>query len=539
MKILIVDDETFFRVSFKSLINWNENGFEIVGEASDGEEAIEKIKKLKPDIIFLDITMPKVNGIEVIRELNHINLSCKVIVLSSYNEFKYVRDAMKLGAFDYIHKPTINRGIIITTLMKAKEALEKDREKIKEYNSLKNDLEKNKTNIKRSFLKELFDGKVRLESINEKIIELDIRIDETNINSFVITIDDFKNIKRRYKNNNIYVLYSALKNISNEIFKDEEEIEMVQYSENMFLVIKSYSKVRSINEIINNNNLISNRIKNSLKQFLNIDVTIGISSLCTGFEKIPLCFSEGLKANKLKFFLGRGQIIHYSNYNSENFNNYINGYDNMLNEIENLIKNETFEEVKTLITDSTMKINEKKSYNEHQIITLYKNIYYLVREKFSKLQNDTLSTDYEFTNIEKIINAENIFELNNYLFEAIDDIILIIEESKNFNIKNNNIKIVLEYINQNYNKELSLTELAEYVGLNRSYLSRLFKEETGMSLINYINKFRIDKAIIYLKESNLKNYEISELVGYQNVEYFNTIFKKITGKSPTELKSNF
>lgn len=104
-RILLVDDEPIFRMGLRSVISWEELGCQIVGEAKNGEEALIQIEEKKPDIVFLDIKMPKMDGIRVLEKRKRYEKNPKFVVLSCFNEYEYVREAMKLGAFDYLFKP--------------------------------------------------------------------------------------------------------------------------------------------------------------------------------------------------------------------------------------------------------------------------------------------------------------------------------------------------------------------------------------------------------------------------------------------------
>ena len=101
IKILIADDEALVRAGIKSLISWEKYGYEIIEEAQNGEEAYQKIVSLHPDILITDIKMPKMDGITLLRTLKENNISIASIILSCYDEFDLVREAMRYGAKDY------------------------------------------------------------------------------------------------------------------------------------------------------------------------------------------------------------------------------------------------------------------------------------------------------------------------------------------------------------------------------------------------------------------------------------------------------
>ena len=105
LKVLIVDDEPIVRHGIVQALEWKAMGCVVVGEASNGEEGLEFYSRYQPDIIIADIRMPRMDGIEMLRELRSRNAKTNVILLSAYSDFEYVRSALKLGAVDYLLKP--------------------------------------------------------------------------------------------------------------------------------------------------------------------------------------------------------------------------------------------------------------------------------------------------------------------------------------------------------------------------------------------------------------------------------------------------
>jgi CheY-like chemotaxis protein len=116
IRVLLVDDEFLVCSYLRQLIDWEENGCQIVGQAGNGAQAVEKINELKPDLIFLDVNMPEMDGIELIRYIHTEHPSIKVVMLSSYSDYHYVRETMKFGASDYILKHELNPGELIDLL---------------------------------------------------------------------------------------------------------------------------------------------------------------------------------------------------------------------------------------------------------------------------------------------------------------------------------------------------------------------------------------------------------------------------------------
>lgn len=105
-KVMIIDDEETIREGLRSVINWEEHNCSIIGEAEDGDEGVRLITELKPDIIFTDVRMPGLNGLEMVARIKEINYQCIVIILTGFREFEYAQQAVRLGAFRLLLKPT-------------------------------------------------------------------------------------------------------------------------------------------------------------------------------------------------------------------------------------------------------------------------------------------------------------------------------------------------------------------------------------------------------------------------------------------------
>jgi len=113
-KVLIIDDEEIIREGLKTVIDWETLGCSVIGEASDGDEGLEMLLSKEPDIVFTDIRMPGLNGLEMISKLKKPKHECKIIILSGFRDFEYAQQAIKLGAFRFLLKPTNTKEIILS-----------------------------------------------------------------------------------------------------------------------------------------------------------------------------------------------------------------------------------------------------------------------------------------------------------------------------------------------------------------------------------------------------------------------------------------
>ena len=159
LKILIVDDEFIMRQGIAHMIDWEKEGFQIIGQASNGQEALEIIKENVPDIIISDVVMPQLNGIELAKVIQNNYPQIKIIILSSYSDFEYVKSSFQNGAVDYILKPSLNPSEMLKTLKKISNQNKSNTDETGDSNSNTNNM------------------------INRLILGFDVNIDYEHLNS--------------------------------------------------------------------------------------------------------------------------------------------------------------------------------------------------------------------------------------------------------------------------------------------------------------------------------------------------------------------
>jgi|GEM_PF-544745 len=171
-RLLIVDDESLLRQGFMHMTDWETQGFQIVGEASNGKEALEIIAQKSPDIVVTDIKMPLMDGVELTKIIKEDYPGIQVVILSSYNDFEYVREMLRLGAFDYILKPKMNFTELLTVLQKASLATSQDNNTSKEPAF---------SDLRDTFFIDLINGNLTLNAIRDNFSKYRIPLEETNL----------------------------------------------------------------------------------------------------------------------------------------------------------------------------------------------------------------------------------------------------------------------------------------------------------------------------------------------------------------------
>lgn len=395
INVLIADDEPRIRRGIKSIINWEEFGLKIVGEAEDGEIALEIAKETKVDIFLLDICMPFLNGLDLINELNNILDNPIIIIISGHDEFSYAQSALQLKVFDYILKP-IDREILKASILKAKNEIVKreNNKQIDEFTLLQ--LKKSKIYLKESFMKDLVKGNFTNPDICSEMKYFDIRYSNT-MGIIIIRILEKREsiIESKWQKE---LLCYAIENIAKDLMYSFNNLNVFTDSKKQVVIISDILEIKRWKAICI-------EIENEVSKYLKIDVVIE---------------SEFLDKDPMKTHV------------------------------------------------------------------IYK-------------------------------------ELCNKLIEKSKKTPIVIEVQK--------------YIDRNYSKDtLSITEVADNVGISQTYLTKLLKKELGMTFIDYVTLIRIKNSIILMKDPSIKICEISELVGYSTQHYFSNVFKKFMGVAPLDYK---
>lgn len=287
-KILIIDDEAIIRRGLKNIIDWESLDCVVCDEAGNGVEAIDKVKTHMPDIIIVDIKMPGMNGIELIKAVKDIVKKCKIIILSGYRDFEYMQSAIKLGAFDYILKPS-KVNDIVDVVKRAVGKIKEENQKEHEINKLRDDAESSIKALQNKFLYEL----LVTEEVNKEEIEKERSICGLEINGYrVITVRIF-NVDNDSENFRIQGISELFK----ESFESIGSILSSELSRDKFVYIVQYE------ESTEQDNEIEKKLDEFIKQvneYYSFKIYAGISEYGNGLFELNNRLNESLMDLNLK-----------------------------------------------------------------------------------------------------------------------------------------------------------------------------------------------------------------------------------------------
>ncbi|MEK5024806.1 response regulator [Paenibacillus sp. FSL M7-1046] len=535
LTMIIADDEPFIRRSLIHGFKWQEEfGLEVIGEAADGEEAYELCMKHTPDILFTDIMMPFLNGLQVAEKLKAAGCPTKIIIISGAQDFSYAQSAMKVNAEGYILKP-VKLGEVKDIFHKVIARIHHERDNQLNLNQLKKQLHDNMPLIREKFLQNLIAGLYRNEGeIWEKIDYFALPFKRKNpLTVGVLQLDDYGAAVDKFTEEYKQLLYFSIQNIMSECLNSHPCGIGFVASENEFIMIFCPGEEPASDSISS----LCEQIIASIKEYLRLDASIGIGRTCMLAGQIENSYKDALAALAYKFYTGHASILHIKDIqpDTETLQStfFYKFHAQLMNELKAGHTDKVMELLETLFTmleGPKLQIGYVQSICAEIIFTSARALYE-IDEEIERVLNDRI------TIMDTLYIQKNIAGLKSYILSLFHDLSTYVA-GKNTSKNSRAINKIRSIVQEGYAQELSISRIAEEVFLTPNYISLIFKKETGETITDYITKIRMGKAKELLQTTDLKVMEISERVGYENPHYFSTVFKKTVGVHPLKYRSD-
>lgn len=531
-KLVIVEDEFLIQYRIKNTIAWNTLGFEVCATASDGQEALSVIKSRYPDVhvVLTDIKMPVMDGIELLKVLKQNYPAVRVIILSCYSDFEYAQKAIEYSAYSYVLKPIKEDEIsaLFSRLFSELEASKTSAQAVSAPNSLRLD---DSFEYMEPLLLKLLKSNGSVDEIRKKISGLEYPLHE---NSFCILsfscISGSGSASHPPRHESVF---------SRARYFWAEYSAPVLQNNDVFHVILHSDKTLYMNEI-------ALRAK-KFKAFMEREegagsspdgiMVIGIGNVHTSLENMAAACRESVTALNYTFFKEKGVILQYRDI-PQNKNlrpdspELKESQDRLFSAITAGEPVNVIPCVKKLFSSLLALGFTDANAFIMKCVSIY--LYFSVKIEERNLPITFLTVDEIYNTL---FQCKTLEELTACYQERIYALALQADKLKSQEGNSVIIKIK-QYIEDSYNKKLSLKELSEHFSLNASYLSTLFKDKTGENVTDYLLSVRIEKAKGLLKKTDKQIVEISECIGFTDYRYFCTIFKKVTGLTPLQYRLN-
>lgn len=515
-RAIVVDDEPIVRRGLVSLIPKLDPEWRVVGEAKNGLEALDLVKKETPDLVVTDIRMPRMNGLDLLSALKEYPVH--VVILSGYGFFEYAQTAIKFGAFDYLLKP-VKPPELTSLLQRLKD---KRREPAAAAEPARNPL---------NFSKWWKDWLLEAEEAGgyaDRLREL-LPPDAEELQIVAVEIDRFDELGGEDQWGDRRLVAFAVRNVLEDLMADKRETRFVPLFASGSRIVylcagpccDSDGAERWIREVA---------------KWVKISISIGLSGKTREFEGLRALYRQATEALRDKWIRGEGIVCRYEE--AAAFVRATPGYPVELDEaICRDIRAGDGERALGGLDAFLLRLKgESLSYPLFQryALQLLSSVYRIVYE--NRIDEWVLK---EMSRPRELFRREFAAdEYRRFMAEWIGAIVDALE-CKRRQRNDRTIEKALEYIRGHYAKDLSLEDVARQVGMSGSYFSAFFKQETGDNFVEHLTRLRIDKAKTLMMDADLRLYEISQLVGYQDVKYFSRLFKRHVGVTPAEYRQFF
>lgn len=505
-KILIVDDEFIMRQGIKHMIDWEKEGFTVIGEASSCQEALNIIENDMPHIIISDIVMPQIDGIEFTKIVQGKYPQIQVFILSSYSNFEYVRSSFQNGVVDYILKPSLNPAEFLEVLRRA----------AKKISNV--DLpSKSLININ--------------HLLNRLILGYDINADLDSLNKlflhpcFCLFGINTKKICPNYERRQ-QLIKSFIAEINGEEFK-EVITQIVDIENDIILVILNFKEV-SYHNLRNKLSKISEKISFNFNEafFILSKEFNSILDLKDIYENDFLTLTQQYFYNRNIHLLNSKEFQKVSSIDKFNFKRF--------SELISILQvSKAFE----MLTEYIHKAINNKSLMEFELRALIQNCFYNLISTLEYLNSDEISANSLkrecFNKIDNARYAEDLIISYDLILNSFKEII----DKHQGKINSHMINKIIQYIYEHYNEPLTLSYVSKLFNFNYYYLSSYFSSHNEEGFSEFLNKIRIRKACEFLNQ-DIPIADISSMVGYSDQSYFSKVFKKFIGLTPSSFRKN-
>ncbi len=532
-RILLVDDEEEVRKAIIRNIEWEKLGFQMAQDAENGEDALEKIEQLKPDVIMTDIRMPYMDGLTLTKRIRQKYPSMKILIFSGYDDFEYAQQAIKLNVTEYILKP-VNVEELTGILNRVRENLDEEIAQRRDVSMLRRRYLSSLPIIRELFLNDLVQGNVEEADICPKLEEYGVDIlNARKLTAAVVSLEPEERLKGRDPS----PLQQERKLIPISVRGLVEDRLRDYFRFTSFISAGGITFIAAIDQDSTQTGLIdllADACK-EVQRILGITVTIGVGYSTQRPERIGESYQSAVDALGYKAIVGTGGTIYINDMEPVSRGKLqLNPKDET--ELENRIKFGTPETIGEAVREIAGRMEDTRAHaSQYQV--------------------------YRFSLINCIMRLMQQYDMDlRQIFDAEGDVIRLMGSGhgrEEFPVwltrvacrmnefinrrRDNTARQVIEeakqYIQDHYQEpDLSVEMVCRQLHMSPAYFSTIFRKETGKTCVAYLTDVRLNRAVELLNQTSDKTYVIARKVGYQEQNYFSYVFKKKFGVSPTKYR---
>lgn len=499
IKVMLADDDFLVRMFLKQLTNWERAGYEIVGDACNGVEALKLFEQYRPELIITDLCMPAMNGIELIRKVKSIEPATRVVVLSCHDEFEYVREAMQLGADDYVLKNILDETELLRQLEVMRAKIEQTSVQAQRQKELQR-LARMGTDLLRQELVE----RLRLDALTDA--EQHKLMRDAGITGEFPACAALLAIGRGARGN-------AVQEVCQQYCRGRaaEVVEWLSDGCCIFLDVSAYGASERQEQAVMD---FAQGLERCIRDYLNIEPELGASRVHTGSDRLKTAVSQAHAALQACFYAPG--IRRYDSQLTLNAQwpksavRFLNAFAQTIAECR----------IDDILVGGSLALDAFQS----ECIAPDAIARWFVRLDAEAGFDGAADQPVNLAACRKRIQeyAEIVRQRSGIRTNACG---------------NRTIESALEYIRLHYTEPISLTQVADAVHLNSAYLSHLFKQETGVNFSDYLLSSRMGKVKELILSSDKALNQVAAQAGFVDYRNFCKLFKRETGMRPAEFRN--
>lgn len=504
-KLIIVDDEEVALHGLAEYVDWNAMNFKLAGTARTIEEALTLIQQQQVEAVLTDIHLEEESGLDLVGRLSQAYPRIKCVILSGYGEFEYARQALRYGAFDFLTKP-VQMEALQRTFCNLARRLQKD--------SQADGMQKEYLELKRTCFFNNLAKEKQFSFDPEEAKELGIRQEGTLYLARILLEEDCLAIALQDG------AKGKLLQTIQRVFENKISCDVFNNTLNEYAVLFYQCRQEPVDESLC-----------ELVQELEEEVSIGVSLPFEALADLPEAYFEAGKALDYRLLRRDSGIVFYSTIQGVIYKDHIILEETQMNLNDALARKDmdAFRQMTVHEIESVNRGNDSLNYLYSFCIELHLLVDRFLRNFLPGYVGRELTDS-----IRQVVLRDSKDAIMEYMDQYIQSISASVERASPY--VSDTVQSIQKYIHEHYAEDITLKTLTNQFFLHPNYLSKLFNEKTGENFIEYLTKVRFENAKKLLEETNLKIYDISQMVGYKSPKYFSRIFKEIYGMTPKEFR---
>ena len=519
-RVLLVDDEEDIREGISRKMDWLGLGFSLVGEAANGQDALELAESLRPDVILTDIKMPFMDGLELCRILTDRLPAARFVVFSGFDAFEYAKQAIQMNVVEYILKP-INADELSAVLRRLKYQLDRERAERRNVELLRSRYMENLPVLRELFYANLLDGHIEPGTERERAARLDIDLqgEEWAVGLAYIGSD------RR----------DALSTLSVQKLLEEsltaDRCRLTLYND-WVAVIVSLTESFTIYDLIR----VLDRVCTLAASYLGLTLTVGVGAPCKELSGMARSAAEARTALEYRSMVGRGQVIYIGDLEPDGSQvlTFEEADERTLTAAVRLGSEQEVRDAAAALAGKIREANPSAGQYNLFLMELVTHLMKMTRRSGVGVE-EVFGTGFSLPIQDSALPS--LEELEDWCAERYLRLRTLIRRRQT-DSAGQTVETAKEYIRQHYaESDLSVEKLCAYLHLSSTYFSTLFKRETGTSFTAYVTTVRMEAAAEAIRGTEEKTYLIAQRCGYEDPNYFSYVFKRHFGVTPTKYRS--